>query len=138
MLEKAKRGIGGNGMSPEESEQLEAQMRAMIQRLQRGKNGGGGEQGPNCGQAEGGKGEKGKDDGRPDDPSKVKGNVDPRGNMGKGVRFKGVPRENDAKAEFKEAVTSAAKDAEEGVEEDNVPPEARPYVKRYFEALKER
>ena len=125
----------GQGMSAEERERLEAQLRSMIQRLQRGA---GGQAGPNEGRGEGGNVNKGPDDGRPDDPSKVSGKLDPKGNMGRSIRFKGVPRENDSKAEFKEAVDSAVKDAEESLEQDEVPPDARPFVKRYFEALKER
>lgn len=136
MLEGAKGRMAGEGegLSPEERQRLESELRALLQRLGRG-NGG---MGPNRGQGEGGNAEKGPDDGRPDDPTKVDGRLDPKGNMGRSVRFKGVPRENEAREEFKQAVENAVKDAEESLEQDEVPPDARPYVKRYFEALKER
>jgi hypothetical protein len=138
MAGKGKGGQGegeGEGMGAGEAEQLEAQLRAMIQRLQRGAGGG---PGPNRGQGEGGEANKGPDDGRPDDTTKVNGKLDPKGNMGRSTRFKGVPRESESKSEFKQAVNSAIKDAEESLEQDEVPPDARPFVKRYFEALKER
>lgn len=136
MLEDAKgRMSEGEGMTPQEIERAKAQLRAMIQRLERGA---GGSPGNSRGRGEGGNIKKGPDDGREGTPTKIDGQLDPTGNMGRSIKFKGVPRANESREKFKKVVANAVKDAEESLERDAIPADAKPFVKRYFEALKER
>ena len=138
-LEDCKGGMGeglGQGLGLGQGRNAAARMRALRQRLSRSLGQGG--MGPEGGLGQGGQAERGPDDGRPDERSRVRGKLDPTGRMGKGTPFKGIPRETEARAEFKETVRAAVHEAEQSMAQDNVPPDAAPYVRRYFEALKER
>ncbi|MCC6574900.1 MAG: hypothetical protein IT462_14060 [Planctomycetes bacterium] len=140
-LEGCKRGMGQGGEDGE-AERMRARMRATLRALARraqgGRPGAGNEPGPDHGEASGGQAKKGPDDGRPEDPSMVKGALDPKGRMGKNVEFRGMPKPGETKAGFAEVVRAAVDDAEDSLKQDEIPPDARPLVRRYFESLKDR
>ena len=68
---------------------------------------------------------------------RVRGQLDPKGDLGDAVPFRGIPKATDAKVAFDDAVDRAASAAEESLGRDLLPPDAKPIVRRYFEALRE-
>jgi hypothetical protein len=90
------------------------------------------------GRASGGIGERGDGDGPGETPERVAGRLDPRGRLGKPVPFRGLPGPASPQADFDRAIGRAADDAQEALGRDRLPPDARPFVRRYFESLKER
>ena len=101
-------------------------------------NGSGGSVRNNAGTGSGGNKSVGADDGTAMEETRLHGQLDSKGNMGKGVEFKGVPSPGESKIEFDDAVKRAAGDAEDSIGKEEVPPDARPYVRRYFENLKKK
>lgn len=89
------------------------------------------------GRANGGGGDRGEDDGTSMQDERVRGALDPAGDLGDAVPFRGIPKSVDAKLSFDDAVLRAAAAAEEGLGRDLLAPDAKPIVRRYFEALRE-
>lgn len=136
MIEAAKGRMAGE--SGDALDELESDLDAMLERMRaaRAPRPGQGGMGNNPGQGKGGEARHGPDDGREIEGTKVKGRIDRRGNMGRGISFKGVPKHGEAGEEFAEAIKRAAQDAAESLGKDELPPDARPFVRRYFDSLK--
>ena len=117
------------GESGDALDELESDLDAMLERMRAARA-------PRPGQGKGGEAKHGPDDGRETEGTKVKGRIDRRGNMGRGISFKGVPKHGEAGEEFAEAIKRAAQDAAESLGKDELPPDARPFVRRYFDSLK--
>ncbi len=148
VLEAALRAVGEcrGGCSGGSGALSDAELSAMLRRIGAGRSGGAGtgrganEPGPGMGGAgtgAGGQARRGTDDGRGEDPERVRGRIDPTGKLGRAVPFQGVPNPAEAKREFDETIGRAAAAAEEGLGKDLIPPDARAYVRRYFEALRD-
>lgn len=84
----------------------------------------------------GGEATRAPDAGEPERDDRVKGKLDPKGRLDPASKFRGLPKPGDAEEVFHETVLRAAQDAEEGLGRDPLPAAARPFVKRYFDALK--
>jgi hypothetical protein len=144
LVEAARREAGGEPGNMSNEEMAEA-----LQRLSRmggkgdkpGDGDGESTDGQQSGQGGQGQADRAGDSSHPGDPDAkdrehVPGQVDPKGDLGQRVDFKGIPKEKESKAEFDGAVKRAASAAEESIGKDRIAPAARPYVRRYFEALK--
>lgn len=131
MIAQCRSGCSGGPGDPGGGE-LAAQLRRLAEQSTRPSPGG---QGPLAGPGRGGAAARADDDGRGEEPARVPGRVDPRGDLGPRVPFKGIPLQHDAVLEFDATVGQAAAAAEEGLARDLLPPDAKPFVRRYFEAL---
>lgn len=116
----------------------------LIARLGRGGTSNGSQVGPKAsndggrGRASGGQSRRGDAAGAKESPERVRGRLDPRGRLGPRVPFTGIPKEEEAKQAFDSTVGRAVDAAEEALGHDRFSPDAKPYVRRYFEALKSR
>lgn len=139
-LGRCQGGLGGSGGGAIDGERLSALLRRLSsQGAGDGRQGGGGDggQGPSHGLGQGGRGERAPDDGRGEEPTRVRGQLDPTGDLGPRIPFRGIPNRNEAKRAFDEALLRAAAEAEESLGRDLLPPESRPFVRRYFESLRD-
>ena len=125
MIEIAKAAMAGESQSTQQ-----AALRELMRRLASG-----GGLGPNEGRAQGGEAPRGPDDGRDMDDERLRGKLDPKGNLGQKIPFKGIPRFEEAKAQFHETIGRAVDDAEESLGRDELPARSREFVRRYFDSL---
>ncbi len=124
--------IAKAAMAGESPETQEAALKELMRRLAAG-----GGLGPNEARGQRGEAPRGPDDGRDLDDERLRGKLDPKGNLGQKVPFKGIPRFEEAKAEFFETLGRAASDAEESLGRDELPARSREFVRRYFDSLDE-
>ena len=136
MISHCKSEIGGSfgKMGDAEIGQMLSSLSKLMGRSSGQKN----QMGNRPGQAAGGEAPLGPDGEYGDEEHRVRGKLDPTGQLGRRVPFQGIPQEKDAKLELDAAIDRAAAAAEEGMGRDLLPPDAKPYVRRYFDALKKK
>lgn len=129
-------GKNGEGKSRSPGRKVSSERLAEIMKRLSSVGGGRGGRAPAPGIGQGGEAPHGDDEGNKQNPDKVAGRIDPKGDLGDRLPFRGVPKAKDSRKAFDAAVDRAASAAEESLGKDVIPPDARAYVRRYFESLK--